>query len=746
MQATQAEGTFLTDTRTRSGPPDGFSVEASSTSRTEPAAGVSHVGAAGPIGLLEGTELIGEFKSSGYREASHLVGRSDGQLVRLAPVLYAVVTAFARHGRVGGTEILSRVGADASDETGLELTAGHIAYLMDRKLAPLGITTASNGVRPTIATKQPFLSLRFKKAVLPSSATWFLGGLFSGLFQRASILPAVTAVLLGEIWLFATQPMGSALAQALANPTSLLLVAGLAIASAFFHEIGHATACRYGGVRPGAIGSGVYIAWPVFYTDITNSYRLDRAGRLRAVLGGVYFNALFLLGLMVVYAWTEFPALLAAILVVNLELLQQLLPTLRFDGYYIAADLVGVPDLFKYIGPILKRTLLRQPADERLGALKIWPQRVVTLWVLVVLPALIAQLAFVGFQMPKFVAIGWDRIATIGRNLAGATSGGDLFGLVADVALTAFAVLPLAGLLVLVLQAGRGVTNVVRKLQTDGDEPADVNTPTAGPQDVPASKRSPFIVKALLVFTAVLLLINVAYLLSSRDSDATRSARVSPLDGTSRARGTPGIPPSLPGQTTTTVALPAGHDEIVESVIDGDSFQVRGGFRIRLVGIDAPDVETGGCFAAEAKAHLTHVLTPGSSVRVVDEVNRSDEFGRTLASVYRLPDGLFVNLALARDGFAYAAATRPSDEAYAAELPAAVREAADARRGLWSSCPRPSPTGRGPVVPGIPREPSNSAIETPPPTTPPNAAPATTLPPVFDFLDKLLKGLLGPRG
>ncbi|MCA1694615.1 MAG: hypothetical protein LC749_07720, partial [Actinobacteria bacterium] len=54
---------------------------------------VAHNGTGGPIRLLEGTELIGEFKSSGYRDASQLVCRSDGRIIRLAPALYGVVSA-----------------------------------------------------------------------------------------------------------------------------------------------------------------------------------------------------------------------------------------------------------------------------------------------------------------------------------------------------------------------------------------------------------------------------------------------------------------------------------------------------------------------------------------------------------------------------------------------------------------------------------------------------------------------------
>lgn len=44
-------------------------------------------------------------------------------------------------------------------------------------------------------------------------------------------------------------------------------------------------------------------------------------------------------------------------------------------------------------------------------------------------------------------------------------------------------------------------------------------------------------------------------------------------------------------------------------------------------------------------------LPVGTEVRLVYDVDRTDRYGRTLAYLYRVSDGLFVNLALARDGF-----------------------------------------------------------------------------------------------
>jgi putative peptide zinc metalloprotease protein len=82
-----------------------------------------------------------------------------------------------------------------------------------------------------------------------------------------------------------------ATAEAFTSPEPLLRVLALSFASAAFHEIGHAAACRYGGGRPGGMGAGIYTVWPAPYTDITDAYRLPRRARLRTDLGGLYFNA-----------------------------------------------------------------------------------------------------------------------------------------------------------------------------------------------------------------------------------------------------------------------------------------------------------------------------------------------------------------------------------------------------------------------------------------------------------------------
>jgi len=139
--------------------------------------------------------------------------------------------------------------------------------------------------------------------------------------------------------------------------------------------------------------------------------------------------------------------------------------------------------------------------------------------------------------------------------------------------------------------------------------------------------------------------------------------------------------------TTTTLlsGLPPGDDATVRRVIDGDTIEVASppGTRIRLIGVDTP--ERGACFSREATAHTSTLLPVDQRVRLAYDVGRTDRFGRTLAYVYRLADGLFVNLGLARDGFAMQLSVAPNVR-HAEEFGQAVAEARNARRGLWGGC------------------------------------------------------------
>jgi putative peptide zinc metalloprotease protein len=345
--------------------------------------------------LAAGVEPIGEYQGSGLAQATYLVRNAGGQVVHLSRLLYLAVSA------IDGRRTVSEVAEQVTAGFGRTVSAGNIDFLLASKLAPLGLLPVAD---PAAAGRTPgkdpgkdsgLLTLKLRRTIVPEGGVQFLARLFRPLFRPVVVALVLTALIASDAWLFGGGRLGSASRSVLLHPLLLLLVLGLSVVSMLFHECGHAAACRYGGARPGVIGMGIYVIWPAFFTNVTDAYRLGRAGRIRTDLGGVYFNAIFVLPLTAAYLATGYAPLAAAVGLIHLEIVQQLLPSLRFDGYFILADLIGLPDLFRRIGPTLRSLIPGRSADPGLGKLKRSARISLTIWVLLVVPMLFLQLGFV---------------------------------------------------------------------------------------------------------------------------------------------------------------------------------------------------------------------------------------------------------------------------------------------------------------------------------------------------------------
>jgi putative peptide zinc metalloprotease protein len=360
-----------------------------------------------PPRLANGTELLGEYKDSGYSKPPSLIRRADGQVVQLSGLLYQVAQ------RMDGSQGPFTIAHKISSDLGRSLSPGQVCYLIVAKLAPLGILAGQGGQGSqagpagSAPTAGPLLSLKARATLLPERAANAAGAFFRPLFHWPVIAAVIAGVIALDCWVFFVHGLAAAFGQVLDSPLDLLLVAALTIASAAFHECGHAAGCRYGGARPGRIGVGIYLVWPAFFTNVTDSYRLGRSGRLRTDLGGIYFNLIFILALAGLYAATSAQILLLVIVVTHMEMLEQLLPFGRFDGYYILSDLVGVPELFAHAGPVLRHGRAGRHQSPGAGGLHRHAQAVITGWVLCVIPVLALILGYLLLHLPETTRALW---------------------------------------------------------------------------------------------------------------------------------------------------------------------------------------------------------------------------------------------------------------------------------------------------------------------------------------------------
>jgi putative peptide zinc metalloprotease protein len=427
------------------------------TGRTPPAApGADARGPAWPPRLAAGIELLGEYKDSGYSQPPSLVRRADGQVMQMSPLLYQVAC------RIDGSRDLAAIAALVSADLGRSLNAEQVRYLITKKLLPLGVVAAAGAPR-ALPKANPLFALRARGTLLPERVVNLLGAFLRPLSRWPVVTAVVGSMVAVDYWLFAVHGLGGGIRQVLNDPVELLAVLGLTLASAVFHECGHAAGCRYGGARPGRIGVGIYLVWPSFFTDVTDAYRLSRAGRLRTDLGGLYFNLIFMLALAGIYAATASQVLLLVIAVTHLEMLDQLLPFVRFDGYFILSDFIGVPDLFARVVPIVKSALPAGRGDPRVAGLRRGARIAVTSWVLCVIPLLLAMMVFLLLHLPGIDRALWHSERTQSHLISAAVAGHRYAAGGVDAVGAALVILPFAGSLYVLTRLARRIAALGRR-------------------------------------------------------------------------------------------------------------------------------------------------------------------------------------------------------------------------------------------------------------------------------------------
>ncbi|MBX3459832.1 MAG: thermonuclease family protein [Planctomycetes bacterium] len=151
------------------------------------------------------------------------------------------------------------------------------------------------------------------------------------------------------------------------------------------------------------------------------------------------------------------------------------------------------------------------------------------------------------------------------------------------------------------------------------------------------------------------------------------------------------------GESSTAIArpklyLPAPDKKLrnhtgVKRVIDGDTLEMADGARVRLIGIDCPELGKDkvepDSHAFKATMYLFTLLEADPQVRLEYDKERKDKYERTLAYVY-LPDGRMLNELMLEQGWADTMTIEPNTK-YAAKFAALRDEAKRRARGIWGA-------------------------------------------------------------
>ncbi|MNR86916.1 Peptidase family M50 [compost metagenome] len=117
------------------------------------------------------------------------------------------------------------------------------------------------------------------------------------------------------------------------------------------HEYGHAMACRAFGGKVQRMGVMLYLFFPMAYCDVSDAHRFpEKWKRLVVSAAGIYFQLMLAALAGLAWAWLSLPeaaelVLAQMVAITAISTLANLNPLLKFDGYYMLADWLEIPNL-----------------------------------------------------------------------------------------------------------------------------------------------------------------------------------------------------------------------------------------------------------------------------------------------------------------------------------------------------------------------------------------------------------------
>jgi putative peptide zinc metalloprotease protein len=408
--------------------------------------------------LAPGIQLQGEMTETAYKVPPWLLER-DGAYIPVPRLLYAVAE------QANGKQTLPQMAAAVSDALQRHVTAEDIGQLV-ANLIWSGIIATPDGsavdMPAASAAAMSPLTVNMRMAMFNPRLIDIVSNVLKVLFWWPVVLLVLAAGAAVEGWVYLVHGIGGGLRDAIYAPGFVLLVLAAIVLAAGFHEFGHAAALRYGGGRAKGMGAGFYLFYPAFYTDVTDNYRLPRWSRLRTDLGGFYFHLIFALATMGIYVATGWEPLLVIVVLINLEIIHQLMPFVRLDGYWTLADITGIPDFFSHFGPFL-RSLLPLPflKGTKMPELKAWAKVVFLLYILVTVPLLLFVLVHLVAGLPRILATAWDSLGQQWATLQSAIAQGAALMVASSVVQMLVLVLMTGGLLFFLFTLARKVAATV---------------------------------------------------------------------------------------------------------------------------------------------------------------------------------------------------------------------------------------------------------------------------------------------
>jgi len=280
----------------------------------------------------------------------YLVQTGENRRFMISKSLYLILSS------IDGEKNINEISEKCSQVLNRSFTPSEINSIISKLLIPYGLVE-SNYQRRTKQNKSFYdRYLRLRLSLFSQSTIKPITSVLSNLFNPRVFYPSVLLMILFHLYFYFLHEKNPIAPGELTIVSSILIYCIILI-SAFCHEIGHASACHYFGAEHGDIGFGLYLVFPVFFTDVSDIWKIKRSERVIVDSGGIFFQGFFIIMIFILYSLYNHILFIYAIYILDYTILISLNPLLRYDGYWIVSDALGIPNLRKYAQGILTNRL-----------------------------------------------------------------------------------------------------------------------------------------------------------------------------------------------------------------------------------------------------------------------------------------------------------------------------------------------------------------------------------------------------
>jgi len=231
-----------------------------------------------------------------------------------------------------------------SQKTGKTLNKSDLTIIIDKHFVKKNIVYFDE--KPTNEEKNESYLL-VKIPLLSSKIIEPLALVLKVFFQKYILFVLLTGAILFHVYLYIFYDNAPSFSLTNLKATEASVIFIILFITTLFHELGHSSACKYIGAKIGSIGVGLYLYMPVFYSDVTDVWIFKRSKRLLVDFGGIYFQLILIPFIFLIFLHSNNHIFLFTIYFLDFSIISSMNPILRFDGYWIATDISGIPNLRK---------------------------------------------------------------------------------------------------------------------------------------------------------------------------------------------------------------------------------------------------------------------------------------------------------------------------------------------------------------------------------------------------------------